>query len=102
MTDAIEPKRLLFPGLAGLYERFSPYSYALMRFAAGAVLVPHGIQKLVNSSAEGLAKAIAAHGLPAPLAPAWLAIFAESVSATCLALGLFTRLAALILWIEMT
>ena len=32
MTDAIEPKRLLFPGLAGLYERFSPYSYALIRF----------------------------------------------------------------------
>jgi len=102
MTDAIEPKRLLFPGLAGLYERFSPYSYALIRFAAGAVLVPHGIQKLVNNSAEGLTKAIAAHGLPAPQALAWLAIFAESVGATCLALGLFTRLAALILWIEMT
>ena len=74
MTDAIEPKRLLFPGLARLYERFSPYSYALIRFAAGAVLVPHGIQKLVNGSAEGLAKAIAAHGLPAPLALTWLAI----------------------------
>ena len=102
MTDAIEPKRLLFPGLAGLYERFSPYSYALMRFAAGAVLVPHGIQKLVNNSAEGLSKAIAAHGLPAPLALAWLAVLAESVGATCLALGLLTRLAALILWIEMT
>ena len=28
MADAaIEPKRLLFPGLAGLYEKFSPYSY---------------------------------------------------------------------------
>lgn len=102
MTDAIEPKRLLFPGLAGLYERFSPYSYAFMRFAAGAVLVPHGIQKIMNNSAEGLAKAITAHGLPAPLALAWLAVFAESVGATCLALGLFTRLAAAILWIEMT
>ena len=54
MSDAIEPKRLLFPGLAGLYERFSPYSYALIRFAAGAVLVPHGIQKIANNSVEGL------------------------------------------------
>ena len=102
MADATEAKRLLFPGLAGIYQRFSPYSYALMRFAAGAVLVPHGIQKIANSSAEGLAKGIAAHGLPLPLALAYLAIFAESVGATCLALGLFTRLAAIMLWIEMS
>ena len=47
-----------------LYERFSRYSYAFMRFAAGAVLVPHGIQKIVNNSGAGLSKAIAAHGLP--------------------------------------
>jgi putative oxidoreductase len=100
--SAIEPKRLLFPGLACLYQRFSPYSYALMRFAAGAVLVPHGIQKIVNNSAEGLSKAISAHDLPFPLALAYLAIFAESVGAACLALGLFTRLAALVLWIEMS
>ena len=100
--NAIEPKRLLFPGLARLYERFSPYSYALMRFAAGAVLVPHGIQKIVNNSAEGLSKAISAHGLPFPLALAYLAIFVESVGATCLALGLFTRLTAVLLWIEMS
>ena len=102
MTDAIEPKRLLFPGLAGLYQGFAPYSYAFMRFAAGAVLVPHGIQKIVNHSAEGLSKAIAAHGLPFPLVLAYCAIFAESVGATCLALGLFTRVAAVLLWIEMS
>jgi putative oxidoreductase len=102
MSETIERKRLLFPGLAGLYERFSPYSYALMRFAAGAVLVPHGIQKIASNSAEGLSKAIAAHDLPFPLALAYLAIFAESVGATCLALGLFTRLAAVLLWIEMS
>jgi putative oxidoreductase len=100
--SATEPKRLLFSGLARLYQRFSPYSYALMRFAAGAVLVPHGIQKIVNNSAYGLVKAIAAHGLPFPLALAYAAIFAESVGAACLALGLFTRLAALVLWIEMS
>lgn len=102
MRETIEPKRFLIPGLAGLYGRFSPYSYASMRFAAGAALVPHGIQKIVNHSAEGLSKAIAAHGLPFPLALAYLAIFAESVGATCLALGLFTRLAAVLLWIEMS
>ena len=33
---------------------------------------------------------------------AYLTVFAESVGAVCLALGLFTRIAALVIWIEMT
>jgi putative oxidoreductase len=46
-TDTgIEPGRLIFPGLAGFYQRFSQYAYAFMRFSTGAVLVPHGAQKV--------------------------------------------------------
>jgi putative oxidoreductase len=44
---------------------------------------------------------IAAQGLPAPLLLAYLTFFTEFVAATCLALGLFTRIAALMIWIEM-
>ena len=102
MSDGVDANKLYFPGLAGLYKGFSPYSYALMRFAAGAVLLPHGIQKIVNNSAAGLAGAIDKQGLPAPLFLAWLAIIAESVFAACLAVGILTRLAALIIFIEMT
>jgi len=40
-------------------------------------------------------------GVSHPLIWAYFAIFAESVGAICLAVGLFTRLAALIIWIEM-
>jgi putative oxidoreductase len=40
-------------------------------------------------------------GVPYPMIWAYLAIFAESAAAICLAVGLFTRLAALIVWIEM-
>src|SRR6516162_4538101 len=40
-------------------------------------------------------------GVSFPLIWAYFAIFAESVGAICLAVGLFTRLAALIIWIEM-
>jgi putative oxidoreductase len=75
MADAtIDPKRLVFPGLAGLYQSLSPYAYDFMRFSAGAVLVPHGVQK----------------------------IFFKSIGALCLAIGLFTRLAALLIGIEMS
>jgi putative oxidoreductase len=101
-TGIIDKKRLIFPGLAGLYEIFSPASYSFMRFATGAVLIPHGIQKIMLGSAVNLAPYIDKQmGVPYPLMWAYFAVFAESVAAICLAIGLFTRLAALIIWIEM-
>jgi putative oxidoreductase len=103
MNDqSVDRQRLIFPGLAGLYETFSPYSYSLMRFAAGAVMVPHGIQKIMNGSWTTLAPYIDKQlGVPYPLLWAYLAVFTESVVAICLAIGLFTRLAAFILVIYM-
>ena len=95
-----QPK-LIFPGFAGFYGRFSPFSYALMRFAAGAILVPHGIQKILNTPVAKFAPNIAAKGLPFAEALAYLTYFAESVAAACLAIGLFTRIAAAIVGIEM-
>ncbi|MGH6977486.1 MAG: DoxX family protein [Stellaceae bacterium] len=103
MTQGIvDRKRLIFPGLAGLYETFSPVSYSFMRFATGAVLVPHGIQKILFKSIDQYAGFIGHAGLPVPTALAYLTFFAESICAIALAIGLFTRLAALIVWIEMT
>jgi putative oxidoreductase len=101
-TGIVDKKRLIFPGLAGLYEALSPASYSFMRFATGAVLVPHGIQKIMLGSAVNLAPYIEKQtGLPHPLMWAYFAVFAESVAAICLAIGLLTRLAALIILIEM-
>lgn len=77
-TGMIDRRRLLFPGLAGLYETFSPASYSFMRFATGAVLIPHGIQKIMLGSAEHLAPYIDKQmGVPFPLMWAYLAVFAE-------------------------
>ena len=87
MTAQNEPK-LIFPRLAGLYQRFSPFSYAFMRFATGAVLLPHGIQKVLFVPIAKFAPNIATY-------------FAESAAAACLAIGLFTRIAAAIIGIEM-
>jgi putative oxidoreductase len=98
---AHEETRLFFPGLAGLYRRFSPFSYALMRFATGAILVPHGVQKIMNTPIAKFAPNIAAKGLPFAEGLAYLTYFAESVAPVCLAIGLFTRIAAAIVGIEM-
>src|ERR1700716_3051193 len=95
-----EPK-LIFPALGGLYQRFSPFSYAFMRFATGAVLVPHGVQKVLNVPISNFAPNIAAKGLPFAEALAYLAYFAESAAAACLAIGLLTRIAAAMIGIEM-
>ena len=103
MTEAtIEPKRLLIPSLAGLYEKFSPYSYAFMRFATGAVLVPHGIVKILHVAPDKFAENLATQGFPAPLLLTYLVYFTESVAAACMAIGLFTRIAAVMIWVEMT
>ena len=95
-----EPK-LIFPGLAGLYQRFSPFSYAFMRFATGAILLPHGIQKVLTVPIAKFAPNIAAKGLPFAEGLTYLTYFAESVVPICLAIGLFTRIAAAIVGIEM-
>ena len=101
MDPEIPSKTLFFPALAPFYQRVSPCAYALMRFATGAVLLPHGVQKVLFRSVGSYAEIIGAKGLPFPEALAYLTFFAESVGAACLALGLFTRIAAAMIGIEM-
>ena len=101
MSTDTDPKRLVIPGIAGLYQAGSPYAYSFMRFATGAVLVPHGIQKILYTPMEKFAPNIANKGLPFPELLGYLTYFTESVVAICLAIGLFTRAAAAIIWIEM-
>jgi putative oxidoreductase len=96
-----EEPRLIFPALAGFYGSLSQFSYAIMRFATGAILVPHGVTKILNVPIDKFAQNIAAKGLPFPEALAYLTYFAESVAAACLAVGLFTRIAAATIGIEM-
>jgi len=102
MSDEyIDSKRLVFPGLAAFYQSGSNFAYAFMRFATGAVLVPHGVQKLMAMSPGTYANTIAQHNLPLPMVLAWLLILTESFGAAFLAVGLFTRFCAAAIWIEM-
>ena len=102
MQDDASPNvRLLIPGLGHFYRHLSRYSYSFMRFCTGAVLVPHGAQKVLYIPINQFAGNIAAQGFPAPTLLAYVTYFTELVAAACLALGLFTRVAALMIWIEM-
>jgi putative oxidoreductase len=101
MSAEIDARRLIIPGLAGFYGRLSPYAYAFMRFATGAVLAPHGIQKLFHTSVSQFATNISGKGLPFADILSALTIFTESAAAIMLAIGLLTRVAAAMIWIEM-
>ncbi len=101
MSDKVESQRLIIPGLASLYESGAPYAYAFMRFATGAVLAPHGIQKLLHQPISRYVETIGGKGMPLPELLAYLTFFTESAAAICLAIGLFTRAAAVMIWIEM-
>lgn len=100
--DGIDERPLILPGLAGLYGTLAPYSYAFMRFCTGAILVPHGVQKLFFGGVYGLAaNNITKLGLTPPLAWAyWIGII-ECFGGAMLALGLLTRPVAAIIFIEM-
>jgi putative oxidoreductase len=101
MSTQIDHSRLYVPALGNLYAKFAPFSYAFMRFAAGAIMVPHGVQKLFFGTAVNTAQGMAAKGFPFSLPLAYFVGFVELFVAAALAIGLFTRLSAAILWIEM-
>jgi putative oxidoreductase len=100
LTRGVDEKRLVFPALARLYKPFAPYSYAFMRFSAGAILVPHGYAKLFEGGVWRTG-GVAAMGLWPPLAWSFLVAGVEFFGAIMLAIGLFTRFAAAAIAIEM-
>jgi putative oxidoreductase len=101
MDTQIDRERLIVPGMAGVYRRLAPYSYALMRFVTGAILVPHGINKVFYSTIARYTASIGGKGIPFSEVLAYLVFFTESVGAICLAIGLFTRVAAAMVGIQM-
>ena len=97
----VDSTRLIIPGLAGLYASISPYSYAIIRFIAGAILINHGYNKLFVTRVGPVADhVVTALGLPMPLAWAYLLGVLECFGGAALAVGLLTRPLALMLTIE--
>src|SRR5258708_5771504 len=101
MAGSIDTKRLVFPGLARLYEAVAPYSYAIIRFAAGVVLIYHGYVKLFGPAAAPVAQNVLTPlGFPMPIAWAYFLGALEFFGGAMLAIGLLTRPIALMLTVE--
>lgn len=97
----VDSSRLIIPGLAGLYQLVSPYSYALIRFIAGAILIYHGYGKLFVSGPGPIAEHVVVPlGLPMPMAWAYFLGILEFFGGIALALGFLVRPIALMLTIE--
>ena len=97
----IDSSRLIIPGLAGLYESIAPYSYAIIRFCAGAILIYHGYGKLFGGNIAGIADHVVAPlGLPMPMAWAYFLGILEFAGGAALAVGFLTRPIALMLTVE--
>jgi putative oxidoreductase len=94
MIDTATESRSVIPGLGKIYAALAPYSYAFMRFCTGAILAPHGIQKLFYGGLAGNEKVMVRMGMQPPEFWALLVGFTECFCAIALALGLFTRIAA--------
>ncbi|AUM70468.1 DoxX family protein [Pseudomonas fluorescens] len=88
---------------------FEPYLYALLRIIFAVVLLTHGLPKALRSSHGSMADPMAASinliqnvmGLPFAAQLAFLVMLLETIGAVMLAMGLGTRLVALLIAIQM-
>lgn len=98
-----DPTPLIAPGLADAYSMLAPVAEALLRVTVGFALVPHGLRMTFGCFPGTGLKVNSLDALAAQLdetgyRPGWL--WAPAISVTellcgpLLALGLFTRLAA--------
>lgn len=83
-----------FPALARLYRPLDRWAWPLVRIAAGAMLIPHGAQKLFGVWGGDMARTIAAFaqlGLEPAAVLAWFIGCLEFVGGILLVVGLLTR-----------
>src|SRR5262245_48676772 len=102
MQGTIDKSRLIWPQLAGLYQIVAPYSYALIRFGAGAVFMYHGYAKLFTCLSPVVAKNVLTRmGFPITEVLAYGLGVLELFGGAALALGLLVRPIAFMFAIEM-
>ena len=92
--------KLMYPGLAGFYETWTPIAGTFVRVVVGIMFLMHVSVKFKMGAAAVAANVMAKNGLQPALFWAYIVIFFESVGGACLIVGLFTRFFAAALAIE--
>jgi putative oxidoreductase len=100
-AGSAEP-RLALPFLAPFYAHVRDLSWPIIRIAVGGTLFVHGWLKLMSATGfkAFAAGSIARRGLEPSLMIASLVYFNETIGAICIMLGLFTRIIAASIAIE--
>jgi putative oxidoreductase len=97
--------RLYVPAFGGLYESLHPYALPLLRIVMGLTLFPHGAQKAFGwfggAGFEKFTQIFDTVGYKPGAFWVTVVMLTEMVGGLCLALGLFTRVAALFIVIFM-
>ncbi len=102
MKAEVDRGRLYVPAVGGLYETLAPLSYTLVRVALGLILIPHGFAKLFLNDAVPASRNFVHFGWAYPLAWAYVIGALEFFGGIMLALGLFTRVIAAAIVVEMS
>ncbi|WP_233080019.1 DoxX family protein [Rheinheimera soli] len=100
---------LIFPFLGVFYSKLEPVFYALLRFVFGIVIFTHGLPKALGISHGSMADPMAGSthliqnvmGLPFAPQLAFLVMLLETLGALMLTIGLWSRLVALAITIQM-
>ena len=99
---------LVVPALGAVYTALMPWVEALLRFAVGAAMLPHGLRMSLGyfkgtSGPPGTLASVAAMYDRKGFRPAWFWVYCtvltQFIAAPCVALGLFTRPMALPLFV---
>ncbi|OLF56474.1 DoxX family protein [Pseudomonas chlororaphis] len=108
-SASTSPNTLLIPALAPLYQVGEPLAYALLRVCYGAIMITHGLPKLLGRPHGSMADPMAASinliqnvlHLPAPALIALFVALLEGLGGLLLALGLGTRLIVAMMGVQM-
>lgn len=82
-------------------NQFGPYAAVVLRLATGGVFLNHGIMKLQHGL-PALAEFLHSLGFPFAIVWAVIVVGVETVGAVCVIAGLFTRVWAACMAVEMT
>jgi len=102
-------ERFLFPALGLFYARAEPALYAVLRVVFGIIMFTHGLPKALGISHGSMADPMAGSinlihnvmGLPFAPQLAFLVMLLETIGAVMLVIGLWTRLVALAIAVQM-